>query len=321
VQNYAKTICPGGGRLKTFNNIIAELRKNTALFVLLAPAVVIVLFLNYLPMSGLILAFKDFKYDLGIFGSQWSGFKNFRYLFLSGAGLSVTLNTITYNLVNLLTCQLLAIITAIFVTESPFVIFKKVSQSFIFLPYFISWTIVGMLALGVFNYESGILNGILAYLGVKPLNVYMDTTIWRFIIPIVNSWKWVGYTSVIYIAAIVGVDQECYESAAIDGANIFQKNWHITIPSILRTIIIMVLLNVGRIMRGDFQMFYQLIGNNGQLFKDTDVIDTFVFRALVFGRDFGMASASTFYQSVLCFVIIVAVNGMVRRIDKDSALF
>jgi len=302
-------------------SMLKELKKNYALFILLAPAVIAVAVLSYAPMFGLILAFKGFRYDLGIFGSPWVGLYNFRYLFLSGAGLKVTLNTVTYNLVNLATCQILAIVVAIFIAESANVIFKKLTQSFIFLPYFISWTIVGMLALGVFNFESGILNGALKYMGAKPLNVYMDTKIWRFIIPIVNSWKWVGYTSVIYIAAIAGVDQECYESADIDGANIFQKNWHITLPSISRTIIIMVLLNVGRIMRGDFQMFYQLIGNNGQLFEATDVIDTFVFRALIFGRDFGMASASTFYQSVLCFITIVAVNGLVRRIEKDSALF
>jgi len=302
-------------------SLIDELKKNRALFLLLAPAVIIVAVLSYLPMFGLILAFKGYKYDLGIFGSPWIGFENFRYLFLSGSGLTVTINTVTYNIVNLITCQTFAIIVAIFISESVNVFFKKITQSFIFLPYFISWTIVGMLALGVFNYESGMLNKLLEFVGAKPINVYMDTKIWRFIIPIVNSWKWVGYTSVIYIAAIAGVDQECYESADIDGANIFQKNWYITLPSILRTIIIMVLLNVGRIMRGDFQMFYQLIGNNGQLFGATDVIDTFVFRALILGRDFGMASASTFYQSILCFVTIVAVNGLVRRIEKDSALF
>ena len=307
--------------MRAVKNVLAELKKNHALFVLLAPAVIVVIMLSYLPMSGLILAFKNFKYDQGIFGSQWSGFNNFRYLFLSGAGVRVTINTLTYNAVNLVTCQALAIVIAIFINETRNIVFKKVSQSFIFLPYFISWTIVGMLALGVFNYESGIMNQVLIAVGAKPLNVYMNVGIWRFIIPIVNSWKWVGYTSVIYIAAIAGIDQECYESADIDGANILQKNLYITLPSIFRTIIIMVLLNVGRIMRGDFQMFYQLIGNNGQLFEGTDVIDTFVFRALILGRDFGMASASTFYQSVLCFVIIVAVNGLVRKIDKDSALF
>jgi putative aldouronate transport system permease protein len=233
----------------------------------------------------------------------------------------VTLNTITYNLINLVTCQLLSIVIAIFITETRSVVYKKITQSAIFLPYFISWVIVGMLAFSIFNYESGVMNGVLKYFGAKPYNVYGDPPMWRFIIPVFNMWKWAGYTSVIYIAAIAGVDQECYESADIDGANILQKNIYITIPSISKSIIIMVLLNVGRILRGDFQMFYQLIGHNGQLFKATDIIDTFVFRALVSGSDLSMSAAATFYQSILCFVIIVSVNSVVRRIDKDSALF
>ncbi len=187
--------------------------------------------------------------------------------------------------------------------------------------YFISWIIVGVFAYNIFNYESGLLNGALKALGAKPVNVYAEPSLWWLIIPSYNAWKWVGYTSVIYIAAITGIDPECYESADIDGANIFQKTFYITLPSIRTTIIIMLLLSIGRILRGDFQMFYQLVGNNGQLFSATDVIDTFVFRSLVTGGDLSMSSAATFYQSVLCFLIIVLVNGVVRRVDPDSALF
>jgi len=272
-------------------------------------------------MAGIVLAFKNYKYNLGIFGSPWVGFENFRFFFLSGTGWNVTLNTITYNLINLITLQFMAVVLAIFINESRNVLFKKLTQSAIFLPYFISWVVVGMLAFNIFSYEYGILNTILKSLGAAPVNIYQNTTIWRFLIPAVNLWKWAGYTSVVYIAAIAGVDQECFESADIDGANIWQKNIYITLPSISKTIIIMVLLNVGRILRGDFQMFYQLVGNNGQLFQATDVIDTFVFRALLSSSDLTMTSAATFYQSVLCFIIIVIVNGVVRKVDKDSALF
>jgi len=302
-------------------SLIYEMKKNHSLFILLAPAVIIVFVMNYIPMAGIVLAFKNFKYNMGIFGSPWVGFENFRFFFMSGTGWNVTLNTITYNLVNLITLQFMAVVLAIFINESRNMLFKKLTQSAIFLPYFISWVVVGMLAFNIFSYEYGILNNILKSLGADPVNIYSNTAIWRFLIPAVNMWKWVGYTSVIYIAAIAGVDQECYESADIDGANIWQKNIYITLPSISKTIIIMVLLNVGRILRGDFQMFYQLIGNNGQLFQATDVIDTFVFRALLSSSDLTMTSAATFYQSVLCFIIIVVVNGIVRRVDKDSALF
>ena len=300
---------------------IKEIKKNHAAYVLLAPAVILVLTLSYLPMSGIILAFKSFKYNLGIFRSPWVGFENFRFFFISGTGLTVTLNTITYNLVNLITLQSASVILAIFITESRNIYFKKITQSMVFLPYFISWVVVGMLAYNILNFESGIMNTVIKSFGGKPYNIYADKYVWRFVIPSVNMWKWVGYTSVIYIAAIAGVDQECYESADIDGANILQKNIYITIPCIAKSIIIMVLLNVGRILRGDFQMFYQLIGNNGQLFQTTDVIDTFVFRSLLSSSELTMSSAATFYQSILCFVIIMAVNGVVRKIDKDSALF
>lgn len=301
--------------------LLIELKKNRAAYILLAPAVILVFILSYLPMGGIILAFKSFKYNLGIFGSPWVGFENFRFFFISGTGWSVTLNTITYNVVNLVTLQFASVILAIFITESRNVYFKKVTQSMIFLPYFISWVVVGMLAYNIFNFESGIMNTVLKSFGLKPYNIYADTGVWRLVIPVVNMWKWVGYTSVIYIAAIAGVDQECYESADIDGANIFQKNLYITLPCISKSIIIMVLLNVGRILRGDFQMFYQLVGNNGQLFRTTDVIDTFVFRSLLTSSELTMSSAATFYQSVLCFFIIMAVNGLVRKFDKDSALF
>lgn len=233
----------------------------------------------------------------------------------------MTKNTILYNLINLIVTQSLAIVIAIILNEIRVVSFKKLTQSAVFLPYFISWIIVGVFAYNIFNYESGILNKLLGALGAQPVNVYGKPNLWWFIIPSFNAWKWVGYNSVIYIAAIASIDTECFESADIDGANIFQKIYNITLPSISRTIIIMVLLNIGKILRGDFQMYYQLIGNNGQLFAATDVIDTYVFRSLVTGGDLTMSSAATFYQSILCFVIIVTVNGIVRRIDADSALF
>lgn len=302
-------------------NILTELRKNKALFLMLIPAVTLVIVLCYIPMAGIILAFKNFRYNLGIFGSPWAGLSNFRFFFLSGTGWTVTRNTILFNLVNLISTQILAIVIAIFLNEIRGIVFKKLTQSIIFLPYFISWIIVGVFAYNIFNYESGILNGLLKGIGAKPVNVYGEPSLWWFIIPSFNAWKWVGYTSVIYIAAITSIDAECFESADIDGANIFQKTYYITLPSISRTIIVMLLLNISRILRGDFQMFYQLVGNNGQLFGATDVIDTFVFRSLVTGGDLSMSSAATFYQSILCFVIIVLVNGVVRKVDADSALF
>jgi len=285
------------------------------------PAVLLVLVLNYIPMSGLILAFKNFRFNLGIFFSPWNGFENFRFLFASGVGFLITRNTFLYNLVNLLTSQALAVVVAICISEMHLKKYKKFCQSVIFLPYFISWVIVGTFVFNIFSYESGVLNNLLKSAGADPVNVYSKPYVWPFIICAFNSWKWCGYNSVIYIAAITAIDPECYEAADIDGANIFQKTRFITLPSITPTIITMLLLNVGRILRGDFEMFYQIVGNMGQLYNATDVIDVYVFRSLLRSANMGMTAAATLYQSVLCFIIIMVVNHIVKKIEYDYALF
>ncbi|SFT27724.1 ABC transporter permease [Paenibacillus lignilyticus] len=303
------------------HGFLYELRKNRTLFLMALPAIALILLIAYIPMAGIILAFKDYRFNLGVFGSPWNGFENFKYFFTSGTGLLVTRNTILYNMLNLVTSQLFAIMIAIFINEMRGRYFKKISQSIIFLPFFISWTIVGVFVFNIFNYETGTLNTVLKAFNLDPVNLYSMPYVWVFIICFFNSWKWVGYTSVIYIASIVSIDSECFEAAEIDGANIFQKIFYITIPSIMPTIFIIFLLNLGRILRGDFQMFYQIVGNNGQLFDATDVIDTFVFRSLITSGDIAMPAAATFYQSVLCFVTIMVVNGIIRKTKPDNALF
>lgn len=304
--------------LKNFGE---EFKKNKALFAMALPAFVLVLVMQYFPMSGLVLAFKNFRYDLGVFKSPWNGLNNFKFLFSSGTGWLITRNTILYNLLNLITSQLLAVIVAVFFSEIRRKYFKKITQTIILLPYFISWVVVGVFVFSIFNYETGLINNIVKSSGGEAINFYGMPMAWPVIICIFNAWKWTGYNSVIYIAAITGVDAEINEAAAIDGANIFQRIRYITLPSIRPTLITMILLQVGRIMRGDFEMFYQIVGLNGQLFNATDVIDTYVFRSLVTNPDIGMTAAATFYQSVMCFVIIMVVNGVVKRIDEEYALF
>ena len=303
------------------DGFLAEFKKNKALFAMAAPAVILVLVMQYLPMSGLVLAFKNYRYDMGVFKSPWNGFNNFRFLFSSGTGWLITRNTVLYNLLNLITSQLLAVIVAIFITEIHRKYFKKVSQTVILLPYFISWVVVGVFVFSIFNYETGLINSIIKSTGGQPINFYGMPGVWPFIICAFNAWKWTGYNSVIYIAAITGIDGEINEAAAIDGATIFQRIRYITLPSIRPTLVTMILLQVGRILRGDFEMFYQIIGLNGQLYNANDVIDTYVFRSLVTNPDIGMTSAATFYQSVLCFAIIMIVNAIVKRIDEEYALF
>ncbi len=298
-----------------------EFKKNKALFAMAAPAFILVLVMQYFPMSGLILAFKEYQYNLGVFGSPFNGLQNFGYLFNSGTGWLITRNTILYNLLNLITSQLLAVVIAIFITEIRAKYFKKVTQTVILLPYFISWVVVGVFVFSIFNYETGLINTMISSLGGEKVNYYMMPMAWPLIICAFNAWKWTGYNSVIYIAAVTGVDGEINEAAEIDGATIFQRIRYITLPSIRPTLVTMVLLQVGRILRGDFEMFYQIVGNNGQLFNATDVIDTYVFRSLITNPDIGMTAAATFYQSVLCFAIIMIVNTVVKKIDEDYALF
>lgn len=226
-----------------------------------------------------------------------------------------------YNLVNLIVSQGLALIVAIVISEMSGKYFKKVTQSIIFLPYFISWIVVGSFVQSIFNYEMGSMNHILTSLGFEKINMYGIPSAWVYIIVFFNAWKWVGYNSVIYIASISGLDRECFEAADIDGANIFQKIRYITLPGIRPTVILIFLMHLGQVLRGDFQMFFQIVGMSGLLYDATDVIDTYVFRSLMSGSDMGMTAAATFYQSVLCFVIIVTVNALVRKADSDVALF
>ena len=298
-----------------------ELHKNKILFLMLLPAVFYFILFSYIPMAGSIVAFKRFNYDQGIFQSPWNGFENFRFFFISGQAWKVTRNTFLYNVMFMITGNILQIILAIFLTEIHSKLFRKISQTLMFLPYFISWVVAGTFAYNLFNYEFGTINALFRFLGIQPVDVYSNPAAWKYILLFFNSWKWAGYGSVVYLAAILGIDPELYEAAQIDGAGVLSKIRRITLPLLTPTVIILVLLNIGRIFRGDFDMFFQLVGDSGNLFNATNVIDTYVFRALMRNSDFGMASAAAFYQSVLCFGTIFLVNFVIRRINRDYALF
>lgn len=302
---------------------LKELKKSRILLLMLLPAVVIIFIFAYLPMGGMILAFKQYNYRDGIWGSPWveNIFDNFKFFFMSGKAFAVTANTFSYNLCFVVVNTFLAVLFAVILSEAKGKGFRKLTQSSIFLPYFVSWVIVGTIAYNLLNYENGVVNGILKTLGMEPVNLYADPAAWRILIVLFNAWKSVGYSMVVYMAAVTGVDMQLHESAKIDGANIFQRIHYVTLPAIRPTIITMVLLDVSKIFRGNLDLFYQLIGKNGALYDSTDVIDTFVFRSLLETSDIGMTAAAGFYQSILCFVTIMVVNGVVRKINSDYALF
>lgn len=307
--------------LRSNRGVVSEILRHWRLYAMFVPVAVYFLIFAYVPMTGIVVAFKDFNYQGGIWGSPWNGWENFRYFVESGKLVQVTINTIVYNTLFLFAYLFFSVLVAILISEMGSKLAKKTFQTMLFMPYFISWVTVSALVYNLFNYEYGLTNTVLKDWGLEPIDIYADAGLWPIILPFFYVWKWVGFGSVLFLAAIAGLDRECYEAAEIDGANVFTRIWRITLPQLKPTLIILLLLGVGRIMRGEFDMFYQLIGTNGNLMDATDIIDTLVFRSLISSQDFGMSSAAALYQSVLCFVIILAVNGFVRRQDKSQALF
>ncbi|MGE5549723.1 MAG: ABC transporter permease [Bacteroidota bacterium] len=307
--------------MKSSNGFLHDFLKNKTLLVMLIPALVYIIIFSYVPLAGLVVAFKDYNYIDGLFKSPWNGIENFRFFFVSGKALLITKNTILYNISFLLTNTILNIGIAIMVAEMGGKFLKKIFQSMLFLPFFVSWVVVASFTYNIFNYEFGVINTLFRSLHIAPVDFYGTKWLWPILLPIFNAWKYVGYESIIYLAAIMGFDAEIYESAEIDGASVFQRIRHITLPLLTPTMILLILMALGRILRGNFEMFYQLVGTIPVLQDSTDIIDTFVFRALVNGSDFGMASAIAFYQSVLCFVTIIVANKLVKMVRKDYALF
>ena len=297
-----------------------QVQKNRTLLYMLLPALLYVIIFSYIPMFGITIAFKNYNYNDGIMGSPWCGLQNFEYLKISGKLWALTRNTLLYNLAFIVFGVIFEVGFAIMLSEITKKTFKKVSQAFMFLPYFISWVVVSTVMLNIFG-QNGVLSNILTHFGIEDFSIYQQVKQWPVVMVGIRLWKQTGYGTVVHLAAIAGLSQEMFEAASIDGANIWQKIRYITIPGLKPTIFIMFLLSVGNIFRGDFGMFYQLVGNNQLLLETSDVIDTFVYRSLITTPNIGMSAAAGFYQSVLCFVTIVSVNWLVRKIDPDYTLF
>ena len=295
-------------------------RNRTLLLMVLIPLAYIIIF-SYLPMGGVILAFKDYKYRLGIFGSPWIGLKNFSFFFISGAAGRVVRNTMLYNIAFITIGMIVEVFFAIILSEIRGRYYKKVTQSMMLLPFFISWVVVASVLYSILSFEYGLLNNIIKGVGGEPVNLYAIPAAWPFVLVFLRMWKAVGYGSIIYLANITSIDPQIYEAAEIDGANLWQKTGYITIQHLRPTMVIMLLLAMGGMFRGDFGMFYQTIRNNGLLLPYTDIIDTFVFRALLSSSDVGMSAASGLFQSVLCFITVMLANFVVNKIDPEYALF
>ncbi len=312
----------GAARRISIGDKLKSYRKYSVLFMMMVPGLLYFALNNYLPMFGIVIAFKDVNFAKGILGSDWAGFKNFEYLFKTRDAWIITRNTLLYNSSFIILNLVAALASAIILNEVRNQILKRLYQSFILLPYLISMVIVGYLVYAMLSMETGFVNRtLLPMLGMEDLFWYSEAKYWLFILPIVNIWKTAGYLCVVYLAAIVGIDKEYYEAATIDGASKWQQIRSITVPLIAPVIMIMTLLQIGRIFYSDFGLFYQVPLDSGALLDTTNVIDTYVFRALITLGDIAMSSAAGVYQSVVGFLLVIAANYITRKINKDNALF
>ncbi len=297
-------------------------KKYYPLFLMMLPGVIYLLFNNYLPMLGIVIAFKDIDFAKGILLSDWVGFRNFEFLFRTADALIITRNTLLYNGSFIIINLVAAVGIAILLNEIRNNYLARFYQSVILLPFLISMVIVGYLVFSLLSMETGLINNtILPMIGMEGIQWYSEPKYWPFILTIVNIWKNTGYLCVVYYATIIGIDSEYYEAAEIDGASKWQQITKITIPLIKQVIIVMTLLQIGRIFYADFGLFYQVTLNAGALQSTTNVIDTYVYRALMNMGDIGMASAAGLYQSIVGFILVIGSNLVVRKIDSESALF
>ena len=299
-----------------------KLKHAVPYYILVLPGLVYLIINNYIPMFGIVLAFKDLDFRKGIFGSDWCGFENFRYLFMTKDAWTITRNTVLYNVAFFITTTVAAIALAVFLNEIRGRIRSRLYQTLILLPYLVSWVIVSYLAYAFLSSETGFINhSILEPLGMADINWYQEKKYWPFILVFVSLWKGVGYSMIIYYSSIVGISQDYYEAARIDGASKWKQIKCITLPLLKPTMITLFILCIGQVMRSDFGLFYQVPRNSGMLYDVTRTIDVYVYQALMLNSDYTMSAAASVYQSVIGFILIVAANQIVKKYQKNSALF
>ena len=295
---------------------------NLALYCMLIPGFVYLLFNNYIPMTFTVIAFKKFNFQKGIWGSDFIGLDNFKSLFSTRDSWIILRNTVGYNLIFIAVSLFMGLAVAILLDELSSKKGKRLYQMTYLIPYMISITVVSYIVYALLSTDTGFINNsILIPLGKKGISWYARPNYWPFILVAVNQWKWLGYNSIIYYSSVIGIDSSYYEAATIDGATRFQRIRYITVPLIRSTIITMTLLQLGSIFRSDFGLFYQVPMDSSALMNVTNTIDTYVYRGIKSVGTLGMSSAAGLYQSVVGFVLILVANGIVRKIDKDSAIF
>lgn len=295
--------------------------QNKTLILMCLPAIAFFFVFCYMPMPGMYIAFVKYNYRQGIFGSPFVGLKNFTFLFTSGQLSLLLRNTVLYNLAFIIIGNVLQVFFAILLNEVRCRVFKKTTQSLMFLPYFISDVLVSLLVYNLLNYDFGFISNLVRSMGGEMPKIYQNASAWPLVIILVNIWKGTGYGTVVYFAAITSMDTSMLEAAQIDGANGFQKIRYIILPTLKPTVIVLFLFAIGGILKGNFGLFYNLVGNNSVLFSTTDIIETYVYRSMMNSFNFAQSSAVGLFQSVVGFFIVLGANAFVKHLDPDYALF
>lgn len=302
-----------------------RLRANKELLLLSIPGGIWFLLFAYLPMFGVVLAFKKFRISGNFFSSlitsDFVWFDNFKFLFTSGDAWIIVRNTVLYNMAFIVLGIVLPVIAALMLNEIHGKFLAKIYQSSMFLPYFLSWVVVSYCLFAFLNPEKGYFNAVIQRFGGDPISWYSDKKYWTFIIIFMSQWKGIGYNTVVYLASIAGIDQTYYEAAVLDGASKWQQIKYITMPLLKPVITILLIMSVGGIFRADFGLFYHLPKDSGALYPITNVMDTYIYRALKTSGEIGMSSAAALFQSTVGFVLILIANKIVSKIDSDNALF
>ncbi len=298
-----------------------KVKKYLPLYFMMIPGFSYLFINNYIPMAGLVIAFKNVNFSKGIWASDWCGLNNFRFLFMTKDAWIITRNTIAYNLVFIVIGTSFAVLLAILICDMKNRIFSKICQNIVILPSLISMVVVSVLTYAILSTNSGILNKVLAVFSFEPVNWYSLPEAWPIILTIVYLWKNAGFQCILFIAAIIGISPDYFEAARIDGAGKWKQIWYITLPLIRPVIIMVVVLALGKVFYSDFGLFYQVTRDSGALYSTTNTIDTYVFRGLMSIGDIGMSSAAGFYQSMIGFILVLCSNLIIRKINKDSALF
>ncbi len=299
-----------------------KMRRYLPLYLMFLPGALYILINNYIPMYGLIVAFKQYNVRKGIWDSAWVGLKNFKFLFATPDALVITRNTILYNVTFITINTVIGILFAIFICDTVNKKLQKMYQSAILFPFLMSAVILSYIVYAFLSQSTGIVNNsILPSLGMDPVNWYSEAKYWPVILIFVNTWKGIGYGTLIYISSINGIDPSYYEAAQLDGASKWQQIKSITLPSVVPTMITLTLMSVGRIFYSDFGLFYQVPRNSGMIYSTTNVIDTYVYRGLMEQSNVGMSAAAGFYQSLVGFALVLVANLVVRKFSKEHALF